>query len=275
MEIEQKSSQSPKRIRLIPNLEQIVAEEAPPNLHEEPHPIQYSERENPNLIQEAHLGRNNAGTGPEHPLPPNPPNSRVEVVDIISPPSEVEEKPKLSRIYGTVIGPSIDEMSLKLGIDNFTYELDYKCEMKKSNKREVLKKKKKLVEEMGQLNELRACISKHHLKLILQKLEPKWKFLLEHYLTYHLVSDLYSRKLTSTSVILTSRNVLLKSLKDPEVLEEDCHFDNNTVKNFSKGFVIFYTKYMDELDKIYETSSSTKLEDQGKEIMGEDFGKGF
>lgn len=263
MEIEQERDKSSKTRRLIPNLEQTEPEE----LEAGPKMPQKSFQKSPNLgHMQNPMEIERQIQSPEQPLPPNPPPSMIEVIDMTVPITvKQEEQPGLSDIYGTPMGPSIDEISERLGVDNFSYMLEYESEMKKSNKRGVLKTKKKIVREMGQLNELRDCISKHHLRLILKKLEPKWKFLMKLYLNKYLISDLYSRKLENTSIILTSRKTLIRSIEDPDLLEEDCHFDNNTVKNFSKGFVIFYTKHLDELDPIYEASLNEPVEEQDQE----------
>lgn len=150
---------------------------------------------------------------------------------------------------------TIENLANMLQIDDFNLKLDFKSELKLNSKRRKMKLKQSDVLKIDQLRELRQCISKYHYKKILESLDYKWKFLLKVYIKEYLINDIYNRKLENSLILLNRRKILLESIDDPEILETDCNFDNNSIKNFCKGFVIFYTKNLDDMDAIYENEN--------------------
>lgn len=231
MEIEERepSKDKPRR-RLINNLEQIVPyRENTGDDFESQFP--FNREFQPKQLNSLNKGANQSITNNEE-------NSleEIDIVDLTN--KEVEIDP-------------IDQLANLVGAGKFNFESVFQSELKNASKRRTMKESKESVRRIEQMFQLRGCISKYHFKDLLEKIDFKWKFFLKFYIEDYLIRDIYNRKLEKSEILLKKRKLLLESIDDPEILETDCNFDNNSIKNFCKGFVIFYTKNLDDMEEIY------------------------
>lgn len=105
----------------------------------------------------------------------------------------------------------------------------------------------------NEIDKIKKCNTKNSFKQVLISLDPNWKELIKFYLTDCFIFDLYTRKLEDKKHLLSKREIFYSVIENPEVLDLDCHFDNNLVKNFCTGLSNFlkknYQKMKDMIEK--------------------------
>jgi len=74
----------------------------------------------------------------------------------------------------------------------------------------------------------------------------------------YFVCDIYNRKVENKQILLNRKSKLLNVIENPKLLDYDCQFDNNLMKNFCCGFASFYIKNELEICRIVEQKSSGK-----------------
>ena len=96
-------------------------------------------------------------------------------------------------------------------------------------------------------SKIKKCKSKKNLKTLIENLPKNWKILICIYLKDYFVFDLYTRKLSDKITVLSKRTIFHKIIHHPELLDKNCHMNNNTMKNFCVGMVNFITKNYDKI----------------------------
>ena len=91
-------------------------------------------------------------------------------------------------------------------------------------------------------SKIKKCKSKKNLKILIENLSENSKKLICIYLKDFLVFDLYTRKLSDKITVLSKRAIFHKIIHEPELLNKNCHMNNNTMKNFCVGMVNFLVK---------------------------------
>ena len=119
-----------------------------------------------------------------------------------------------------------------------------------TSKRNLVHKDKLIPSEIDQLKH---CNTKTSFKTYLLSLTDEWKEIFKFYLTDCFIYDLYSRKIDNKRHILSKREIIYSFIDNPKLLELDCNFDNNFVKNFCTGLANFL--------QIHLTSIKTALLD--------------
>lgn len=130
----------------------------------------------------------------------------------------------------------------------------------------------------AEIEQLRNCSTKNAFKKIISALDEEWKELIKFYLTDCYVMDLYTRKLDDKTNLLSKREVFYDVVNNPLILDGDCHFDNNLIKNFCTGMANFILKNISEIKKVIKERKEKELKKKterenlkGKElIIGKD-----
>ncbi len=91
-------------------------------------------------------------------------------------------------------------------------------------------------------NKIKKCKSKKNLKILLKGLPEFWKKLICIYLKKYFIFDLYTRKLADKIYILNKREIFHQILHNPDLLDKNCHMNNNTMKNFCVGLTNYLKK---------------------------------
>lgn len=128
---------------------------------------------------------------------------------------------------------------------------------KTKNKNKNLKKNSKYQILPNEIDKIKKCNTKNSFKQILTGLTPEWKDLIKFYLTDCFIFDLYTRKLEDKKHLLSKREIFYSVIENPDVLDLDCHFDNNLVKNFCTGLSNFLKK---NYQKMKDIIAQEKLE---------------
>lgn len=108
-------------------------------------------------------------------------------------------------------------------------------------------RKKKILKMNPKMEKLRTCTSKSGLRDFLHYLTPKWKNIIKFYMTECFIFDLYIRRLENKMFLLSKRHFLFSIIEQPDLLTNDCHFDNNLLKNFCTGLANFIYVHYDDI----------------------------
>ena len=63
------------------------------------------------------------------------------------------------------------------------------------------------------------------------------------------IYDLYIRRLENKMFLLSKREFLFSLIEKPDLLNTDCHFDNNLLKNYCTGIANFIYQHYDDIKK--------------------------
>ena len=102
-------------------------------------------------------------------------------------------------------------------------------------------------EGRSEIEKLKKCNSKAALYGILMDLSDEWRDILRFYMNKCFIHDLYTRRLANKMFLLSKRNLLYRLIDTPELLNRDCHFDNNLLKNFCTGVANFVYKHKENI----------------------------
>jgi hypothetical protein len=94
------------------------------------------------------------------------------------------------------------------------------------------------------LKVLKKCNSKKGLRKIIFGMSEICARMVHFYMTECFIWDIFTRKLKSKSFLLSKRALLFEMFKNPDLLELDCHFDNNLLKNYCTGMANFFLKHL-------------------------------
>lgn len=134
------------------------------------------------------------------------------------------------------------------------------CKIKKTKSKHI-KKSTRYQILPNEIDKIKKCNTKNSFKQILNSLTPEWKELIKFYLTDCFIFDLYTRKLEDKKHLLSKREIFYSVIENPDVLDLDCHFDNNLVKNFCTGLSNFLKKnYQKMKDAIAEEKAEQERE---------------
>lgn len=111
--------------------------------------------------------------------------------------------------------------------------------------------RKKLLEKYSGLWKVFQCKSKNKFIEILRGLEKYIRRLLKDYLRHHFLFHLHLRQIKDISGLMKNRQMIFEAIDDPEILDSNCTFSNNLIKNFCKGFVNFVLIFYEDLKVIY------------------------
>ena len=128
-----------------------------------------------------------------------------------------------------------------------TIETQWSQKTTRTKKLTKIKHKKKKREVSTFLGDLKKCNSKMGLRRIITSLSPLCHQLVEFYMTQCFIFDIFTRKLKNKSFLLSKRELLFKMFKEPRLLEMDCHFDNNLLKNFCTGMANFLARHCQKM----------------------------
>ena len=112
------------------------------------------------------------------------------------------------------------------------------------------------------ISSLKRCSTKASLRAVLVSLSPEWTHMLCYYVSNCFLYDIYSRRLETRSLLLSKQRILYKLICNPDLLNLDCHFDNNVVKNFCCGAANFILK---NYEKFKDVVSAEKREKERTE----------
>ena len=90
-----------------------------------------------------------------------------------------------------------------------------------------------------EIDQIKKCTTKNMFKAVLVELSEEWKDIIRFYLTECYIFDLYTRKIEDKKHLLSKREILYNVIDNPTLLDLDCHFDNNLMKNFCTGLSNF------------------------------------
>lgn len=110
-------------------------------------------------------------------------------------------------------------------------------------------KRMKILKKYNFLNQMSQCNTKFKMVQILHNSSHKWKCLLKNYLERVFLMHLHLRNIKDFSDLMSNREVLYKSITNPDILLVRFTLGNNVIKNFSKGFVNFVIMFHDDLIK--------------------------
>lgn len=122
----------------------------------------------------------------------------------------------------------------------------------------------------NEIDKIKKCNTKNSFKTILASLSPEWKELIKFYLTDCFIFDLYTRKLEDKKHLLSKREIFYSVIENPEMLDLDCHFDNNLVKNFCTGLSNFLKKNYQKMKDAIEEDKKQGDQEGGHDVKGED-----
>lgn len=100
---------------------------------------------------------------------------------------------------------------------------------------------------IAEIRRLKKCQSKYSLMKFLIKMSGISRKLLRYYLTDCFIIDVCSRRLENKKFLISKRNLFLRILSQPEMLRDDCHFDNNILKNFCTGASNFLQTHLGKI----------------------------
>ena len=118
--------------------------------------------------------------------------------------------------------------------------------LKRSLKKSQIKNNK-MTTDLSEIEKLKKCNSKAALFRILTELSEEWRDILRFYMNKCFIHDLYTRRLANKMFLLSKRNLLYRLIDAPELLNRDCHFDNNLLKNFCTGVANFVNRHKDSI----------------------------
>ena len=118
-----------------------------------------------------------------------------------------------------------------------------------NTKRASMHKNKKKCVTILQMRKLKKCNSKYTFRQFLIKSSPVTRQILLFYMRECFILDVYTRRLENKRFLLAKREIFYEIIRNPELLSQDCHFDNNSLKNFCTGAGNFILK---NLKKIFE-----------------------
>lgn len=140
------------------------------------------------------------------------------------------------------------QSNLKKPFENLpTAKAHWSLKTSKTKKLTKIKHKKKKEEVSTFFKELKKCNSKIGLRKIINSLSPFCHELINFYMTQCFIFDIFTRKLKNKSFLLSKRELLFQIFNEPRLLEMDCHFDNNLLKNFCTGMANFFIKHYDQI----------------------------
>lgn len=116
----------------------------------------------------------------------------------------------------------------------------------------------------GEVSQIKKCNTKKLFKNLLTSLSDYWKDIIRYYLIHCMIYDIYTRKVEDKIQLLSKREIFYAVVDDPELLDLDCHFDNNLVKNFCNGLANFIKKFFRELDKAVSSIEPNLLKEVSK-----------
>lgn len=111
----------------------------------------------------------------------------------------------------------------------------------------------------NEIDKIKKCNTKNSFKQVLNSLDADWKELIKFYLTDCFIFDLYTRKLEDKKHLLSKREIFYSVIENPEMLDLDCHFDNNLVKNFCTGLSNFLKKNYQKMKDIIAQEKTEQL----------------
>lgn len=97
---------------------------------------------------------------------------------------------------------------------------------------------------------IKKCTTKKQFIETLKTLNNQWKKLIKFYLTDCFIFDLYTRKIENKLKLLENREIFYAIIENPDMLNIDCHFDNNMVKNYCSGLGNYLKKYHKKMREI-------------------------
>ena len=143
------------------------------------------------------------------------------------------------------------KMDHEQGISNDESEEEFK--LRRSKKKQKKKKNKKILKKrihntFLNFNRFKNCTSKKNLQKILFGLSAKAKSFLRFYITECFIIDIFTRKIENKKMLMSKREFFFRIVKHPELLSNDCHFDNNLLKNFCTGAGNFIEKHFFDIE---------------------------
>lgn len=130
--------------------------------------------------------------------------------------------------------PSSHTSSLKLMLNAHTVRSLFKASKLINRKQQIAKKLLK-TDAPAEIALLKQCSSKKVFKQTLNALSPRWRRMLKYYVKHCFVYDIFNRKIACKLQLLSKQRTFYAVIDKPYMLDYDCHFDNNLVKNFCSG----------------------------------------
>lgn len=128
---------------------------------------------------------------------------------------------------------------------------EFNIRTQKKNKNKKLNKKilkKRLKNTFINFDKFKSCTSKKNLQSILFNFTKKAKQILKFYLTHCFIIDIFKRKIENKRMLMAKRDIFYAIINNPEILSNDCHFDNNLLKNFCTGAGNFIKKHFFDIE---------------------------
>ena len=97
---------------------------------------------------------------------------------------------------------------------------------------------------------LKKCSSKISLRKFLTKADSVLKSTMKFYLRNCFLKDLYTRKLENKFTLLSRRSLLFRIIEEPSILNSDCQFENNLLKNFCTGMSNFISANFERIKRL-------------------------
>ena len=97
---------------------------------------------------------------------------------------------------------------------------------------------------------IKKCTTKKQMIKLLKDLDYKWKKLIKFYITDCFIFDLYTRKIENKYKLLENREIFYNIIENPDLLQIDCHFDNNMIKNYCSGLANYLKKHYKKMREI-------------------------
>ena len=120
---------------------------------------------------------------------------------------------------------------------------------------------KKMINKIKyELRKLKKCSTKYALKKFLLSCSAPLRRILRFYMRECLIFDIFTRRLECKQYLLSKRQFLFLILKTPGLLDTDCHFNNNILKNFCTGSANFLLKFLNKVICCFEI--------RGEELFG-------
>ena len=132
---------------------------------------------------------------------------------------------------------------------------DHKSKVNQPQTLFTKKEKKKLKAEF---RKLKKCNTKYALHRILLRSSDTLRKLILFYIEDCFLFHTHWRKIKCKEYLISQRDLFYQLVKNPEVLDDDCHFNKNIIKNFCNGVGSFLLAHF---LKIYNHMQS---QDRGK-----------
>ena len=155
---------------------------------------------------------------------------------------EPAEKPHIAQSKATAERPSLAHTLRKAPAERSAAE----------TRRPPRERRKAVNKIKYELRKLKKCSTKYALKKFLTRCSGYARGLLLFYMRECFVFDIFTRRLECKKYLMSKRQFLFRIIEDPRVLDSDCHFNNNILKNFCTGIANFLIRHMPRVVACFE-----------------------